>query len=294
MVYMTTATPATMTPAEIDTELARIWSERQQAEATVAQADRDFERYTHADLEIPRRKAEIDRIAVRKSTALVQVAKAIKAAAPYEAEFRARGGWLRYFLVTNSNGHVHREMNCTTCFSTTQYAWLIDLADCNEAEMVEEWGERACTVCFPAAPTYAAYNRPARIDREAQEARQAEKAARQDATAAKAIYGPDGGPLRVPDGIGTNYRTGEPLQTYETYRTKIAARNALSRTVQSLAFYSDGPSTQYLEGIKVLKAALDAQAPEIDTAKVIASALKKAAKDGAPRVAVVAELTKEI
>ena len=44
-------------------------------------------------------------------------------------------------------------MDCTTCFPTTQYGWLVNLADCDEDAMIEEWGEMACTVCFPTAPT---------------------------------------------------------------------------------------------------------------------------------------------
>ena len=63
------------------------------------------------------------------------------------AEFTRRGGWRRYFLVVNSNGHVHRERSCSTCYPTTQYAWLPALSDCNEAAMVAEYGSDACSVC---------------------------------------------------------------------------------------------------------------------------------------------------
>lgn len=99
----------------------------------------------------------------------------------------AEHGWNRYFLVTNSNGHVHRGMSCSTCFATTEYAWLVELADCDEAEMIEEFGEKACTVCFPDAPANPHFNGPGRRDREAQAARQAEKDARNEAKAAKRL-----------------------------------------------------------------------------------------------------------
>jgi hypothetical protein len=84
---------------------------------------------------------------------VAEMARIKDAEAPLTAEYVRRGGWQRYFLVTSSDGHVHRGMNCSTCRWETVYAWLIDLADCDEAKMVAEYGEKACTVCFPDAPT---------------------------------------------------------------------------------------------------------------------------------------------
>jgi UDP-2,3-diacylglucosamine pyrophosphatase LpxH len=67
-----------------------------------------------------------------------------------ENEFTRRGGWNRYYLVID--GHVHRELRCSTCRPTTFYSWLTELADCDESKMVAEYGEVACSVCFPDAP----------------------------------------------------------------------------------------------------------------------------------------------
>lgn len=61
-------------------------------------------------------------------------------------------GWSRFFLVTNTGGHIHRDMSCSTCFPTTQYAWLYELSGLTEAEAVAEYGEILCSVCFPSAP----------------------------------------------------------------------------------------------------------------------------------------------
>lgn len=99
------------------------------------------------------------------------------------------GAWLwnRYFLVTNAGGHVHRDMSCSTCFPTTEYAWLPELSGCDEAEMITEFGEKACTVCFPGAPASPAYHAPGRRDRAAQEVRQAEKDARAAEKAARSL-----------------------------------------------------------------------------------------------------------
>lgn len=94
-------------------------------------------------------------------------------AAPYNAEYLRRG-WHRYFLVKNSNGHVHRGMDCSTCYPTTEYGWLVHLADCDETAMVDEYGTMACTICFPDAPTLPGWK--AAEERDA--AKEAEKAAK--------------------------------------------------------------------------------------------------------------------
>jgi len=61
-------------------------------------------------------------------------------------------GWSRFFLVRNNNGHIHRSLNCSTCFITTQYSWITELSGKTEAEAVAELGEILCSVCFPSAP----------------------------------------------------------------------------------------------------------------------------------------------
>lgn len=61
-------------------------------------------------------------------------------------------GWSRFFLVTNTNGHVHSSMSCSTCFNTTTFAWLPQLSGLTEAEAVADQGEILCSVCFPSAP----------------------------------------------------------------------------------------------------------------------------------------------
>lgn len=61
-------------------------------------------------------------------------------------------GWSRFFLVQASNGHIHRDMACSTCFPTTQYAWLPELSGLGEAAAVEEYGAILCSICYPSAP----------------------------------------------------------------------------------------------------------------------------------------------
>jgi hypothetical protein len=269
----------TLTPIEIDTELARLWGEigattdrLVRTEGYLADARKGVKRgWTWEARDVDRYEAEIETLAAK-------LAELRADARPYEAEFTRRGGWLRYFLVTNNNGHVHREMNCHTCFPTTRYAWLIDLADCDEAAMIEEWGEKACTVCFADAPSNPNYNRPARVDREAAEARAKEKADREATKNAKAITDVDGKPLRT---------------NYGTIRTKVAARNELSGAIWNVAWYGTHP-TDFPGDARRLAAALRAGAPEIDVAKVAANALKRAKKDGADHLDIAEKLVKEI
>lgn len=99
--------------------------------------------------------------------------------------FDDNGGWTRYYLVTNSNGHVHRERHCSTCFPTTRYAWLVELAGADEAEMVATYGSDACTVCFPSAPTLPGWG-SSKSQRDKEEAKQAKIAAREAKKAADA------------------------------------------------------------------------------------------------------------
>jgi len=93
--------------------------------------------------------------------------------------------WRRYFLVTNGSGHVHKDMSCPSCYPTTQYEWLVSLASQPVDDMIADWGERACTVCFPDAPANPRFREPCRRDREALAVRAAEKDQRDAKKAAK-------------------------------------------------------------------------------------------------------------
>lgn len=255
----------TQTPVEIDTELARIWGLIDQAREAIDRIRRDLARKVGYGV----RKGELaltgqDRELAETNLALFQdtVAALVAEAQPFNDEYDRRGRWNRYFLVDNVNGHVHRGMGCSTCFPTTRYRWLIDLADCNEAAMIEEWGQMACTVCFPSAPTDPNYNRPSRRDREAQEARAAEKAARQAVKDAKGITDVDGSPLR-----------GE----YGVIKTKVAARNELSSAFSSLAWYGLDHPQDFAAKIRHLIPALEAAG--VDWRKAATNAVKKVAKE---------------
>jgi hypothetical protein len=203
----------TLAPAEVDGHIARIELELGELELDVARDLRSLEDGRPGNLFV-NRQATLDHVAslrVRQDALGHEIG-------PLVALY-ARRQWSRFFLVTNGNGHVHSSTACTTCFPTTSYQWLTGLSGATEAEMVVEWGERACTVCFPSAPTNPDYRRPARIDREAKAARQQEQEARQAARAAKDLAEP----LVLPDAFGG--RT-------ETVRTVAAAKQALREAVR--------------------------------------------------------------
>lgn len=79
-------------------------------------------------------------------------AEADAALAEAEAADALYGGWQRFFLVTNANGHIHATRACQTCFPTTRFAWLPALSGLTEADAVAAYGPRLCSVCFPSAP----------------------------------------------------------------------------------------------------------------------------------------------
>ena len=95
--------------------------------------------------------------------------------------------WTRAFLVIASNGHVHSSMDCSTCFPTTRYQWLIQYSNDDEKTIVEDAGKDACTICYPSAPAEV-LNRPSRIvtaDKVAKAAAKAERDAKKAARIAK-------------------------------------------------------------------------------------------------------------
>lgn len=145
-------------PASIDATLAEIYTARMYAtnrrRSLYKQRDAAVERPTRALYGL-----SVEEIAKQIDDVEVWIGRLGEWRDFLEAEFERRGGWLRYFLVTNPGGHVHRGMECTSCYDTTEYRWLVELADCDEAQMIEQYGMAACTVCFPNAPSHPAWTR---------------------------------------------------------------------------------------------------------------------------------------
>ena len=199
-------------PAEIDGVLAELTTEhnryRRYVEAGTDSIRREQARNRTRGVDDSRRVEELQQQLDGYQQKLTELEAAM---APLEDEYVRRGRWHRYYLVTNGNGHVHRSRNCSKCYPTTQYAWLPELSDCDESAMIEEFGESACTHCFPDAPSNPAFHTPGRraqadIDRRAQE-----RADRDRIKQEKGIRNPDGSTLRS--------------AAYGVIRTAITAEN---------------------------------------------------------------------
>jgi hypothetical protein len=155
-----------------------------------------------------------------------EILKSIEAeATPLEAIYDAAGRWSRAFLVQNGNGHVHKSMNCDTCYPSTRFAWLPQYSGQSEELLVADAGEAACTRCFPSAPVDA-LRQKSKIQTPEQKLAAAEKAAakaeREAKKQATGIWNPDGTELKV-QSSWSNYK-----ETIKTERTaQIWAVDAL-------------------------------------------------------------------
>lgn len=253
------------TPVEIDTEIARlipIFTRAQyRAESTrnqIAQAVDNPKRYFYVD--VPRLQDQL----IEQDE---EVAIAYAPLAALEAKYT---GWNRYFIVTNTNGHVHRSQHCTTCYPTTQYGWIPSLSDCVEADLVAEYGELACTVCFPDAPTYKGFgdgtSAIARYTAAEKAERAAVKAEKAAAKAAKTLNQP----VRVRRHGGSNVFT-------DRIETVAAAKSWIKGTIDDVIIYGYALSPGYVaEGVKALTEALAEKG--VDAAPLIEKWTKAAQK----------------
>lgn len=200
----------TASPAQIDTEIARLNGEVARVQFEITSAKDAIERNEKADNTTRRTWPRIVELAEKATQALVGLRERLgdlcAQLKPLHDEYTRRGGWSRYYLVNNSNGHIHPDTNCSTCNLYTQYRWLTSESGRDEKELVEDAGDRACTVCFPWAPVEA-LARASKFRSEAEDVAAARKAERDEKNAAKAakaaaetITMPDGTPVRTESG----------------------------------------------------------------------------------------------
>ena len=104
----------------------------QRSSQTVDDAERAISRYNSALAVVNRHEADL---------------------AVQEAIY-AKHRWTRAFLVLPDvgMGHVHKSRGCSTTYPTTRWAWLPEYSGSDEARIVSDAGERACTICYPSAP----------------------------------------------------------------------------------------------------------------------------------------------
>lgn len=190
----------TATPAEIDTRIAAIAVRRSEIEMGFQRAEYVITNRYASDESIAKAQADVKALNA-------ELADLIDEVAPLNAAYRAQR-WTRYYLVTNSNGHVHTSTECETCFADTSFGWLTQFSGTEQDEMGKLSGMDACARCFPNLPAEVMQaKRDARVDtperitaREEREAaaaaRDAKKAAKLAKAAAEAITNPDGTPVQ--------------------------------------------------------------------------------------------------
>jgi len=272
MIDLTTATPV-----EIDTEWDPLAAETGRLFWTSVDTRAEITKLRRS-VEAGGWSAKFDaEKADRLEASLPKLAEAIKAAelaeVPYKAEWSRRGGWTRaYLVVTKGQGHVHRSTHCTTCFPTTQFHWLIQLSGASEQEIVDQAGERACTVCYASAPVELRLDRPTSLfseDEKARQAARAEREAKRAQAAAEAIV------------VENYYDHGSYARTH-TFKTVRGATNAIAGNLSSLIWYGEGhPSAkQWISDIEAVRAALTAKGVEYDYDKALANARKRVVSEG--------------
>lgn len=151
--------------------------------------------------DVTRYEREVAKYEQQMTTAEEKIEAVTAEIQPYEDEYVRRGRWTRAFLVTNGNGHVHKNMYCSTCRPTTRFAWLTEYSDHKEDEIVGDAGERACTVCYPTAPVDVLkratkiYSKEERKSMEEKAAKKAELDAKRAAKNAKKVTDENGNVL---------------------------------------------------------------------------------------------------
>jgi len=152
--------------------------------------------------------------------------------------------WTRAFLVINSNGHVHKTTDCSTCFDTTRFLWLVQYSNDDENTIVEDAGQDACTVCYPSAPAEV-LNRPSRIVTADKIAKAAAKAEREAKKAAKLAKEKADAPTA--SGEFLYFKDGKYTEVIRTERTAVSEWNNLQYEINReivTHYYSGEPHTE--------------------------------------------------
>jgi hypothetical protein len=288
----------TATPAEIDTELYRLYSAEAKAKDALIRSVADMHR-TAGDkgryvgrsgrkahtmewtevletlIRMAHREVCPSRDALRSLEYWTKLQTELKAAQeqaePLHAEFTRRGGWDRAFLVQNDGGHVHSSMNCSTCNNgeyATSFVWMTEYSGQTEEQIVEAAGERACTVCYISAPveTLARPSKmfgPEELAKKAAADERAVKASEKALkAAAKAITDVDGSPLR------------EKATGGSVIKTLVSARTRLTDYIEYQDVLKWGDYTAEIDHLAKAIAAKEEKTAET----VIAEAAKRAAK----------------
>ena len=265
----------TATPAQIDGEIARLNGIMSAAQARMERAGDTIARIAALPAEerdLPwNSQAKYDEAVADKEAARIAYVEALNNARPLTEEFTARGGWTRFYLVTNAGGHIHHTTGCATCFPTTEFAWLTDYSGMEHATLVGEAGEMACTACFPDAPVDT-LRRASRIRYEAPEAKARREERERKAAERKAA--------EVVVEAFSEYGSRPRRKTFKTVRS---VTNQIASHLGSLCWYGPGhpDGASWIANVESMRAALVAKGVDYDYDKALAAARKKVVREGA-------------
>lgn len=207
-------------------------------------------------------QGRIDEANTKVATALATYQASITATLDHEDAYT---GWSRFYLVTNSGGHIHRTMTCSTCFSTTEFAFLPEMSGRDDADVVEAEGEILCSVCYPDAPVAwtSGTSKRTQADRDARAEAKADRDAKK---AAKQLFA-DGSSITL---------------DHERITTITAAKSRLTDAAEWAAIYEargEGGHHPCFPPAEVVAVAEALAARTDDTVEaVLAAAVKRAAK----------------
>ena len=220
---------------KIDTELSSLYDKRWNLRNELESAEDTKEFY---EKHYPTRIEEITKYEKKIQVIKTSIREVFSKICDLD-EIYDQDPWTRAFLVINSNGHVHNSMDCSTCFPTTRYQWLVQYSNDDEKTIVEDAGQDACTICYPSAPAEV-LNRPSRIvtaDKIAKaqakaerDAKKAEKIAKEKANAPTA------------SGEFLYFKEGKYTEVIKTERTAVSEWFNLQYRINSevVTHYFDG------------------------------------------------------
>lgn len=219
---------------------------------------------------------------VKRDELIAKRVKLRSTIAECHADWHANGCWSRFYLVCNSNGHIHSSKDCSTCYDDTQYLWLTNLSGLTEEDAVQAEGEVLCTICYPSAPV-SWTNGISRRDKEAKAQREAEKAERQRKKAEKSLS-LNGDVVGI--SITEEEKEGKSFSRWKEFKTLRSAElwlvdayaylivNALPKENR----WGFSPPDAYSEANLLYIVDLYAQKTNTSADEVIANATKKAGK----------------
>ena len=262
------------TPVEIDTALDKAIQEKWWLEVQIDRlrsAVEHYEKSEHQKYRIPATQKEISKL---MDKLLIETRLIAELSNKYT-------GWARAYLVSNSNGHIHASRNCSTCFPSTQYIWITELSGQDRLEIAGLAGEKACSVCYPDAPSEY-FMRKCQIEDpaivKARAEREAKKAEREAKRLATGICNPDGSDLKV-RGWSNTYT--ETLKTERTARIWVKDQliwTASSNSKRSEKLEKRAETIAEIEKVLIAIAHKTGQPLEVVRSEIIEKANKEITK----------------